>query len=59
METRAHFIVVGAFIIASFALGFAFIIWGVSSNADSDDVPYDILFMNRRQRPVYFQSGTL
>ncbi|MCG8530204.1 MAG: MlaD family protein [Desulfovibrionales bacterium] len=46
METRAHFIVVGAFIIASFALGFAFIIWGVSSNADSDDVPYDILFMN-------------
>lgn len=44
METRAHFILVGAFIIASFILGFAFIIWGVGSRAETTDIPYDILF---------------
>ncbi|SIN71384.1 MlaD family protein [Halodesulfovibrio marinisediminis] len=44
METRAHFIIVGAFIIAAFVLGFAFILWGVGTTSETDDVPYDIMF---------------
>lgn len=44
METRAHFIIVGAFIITAFILGFAFILWGIGNSSDSNDVPYDIMF---------------
>ena len=44
METKAHYIIVGAFIIVAFLCGFGFILWGVSSNTDSNDIPFDILF---------------
>lgn len=44
METKAHYIIVGAFIIFAFLCGFGFIFWGVSSNTDANDVPYEILF---------------
>lgn len=46
METRAHYIIVGAFIIASFIFGFGFILWGAGSSSDKNDLPYDILFQN-------------
>ncbi|OBQ57548.1 MlaD family protein [Halodesulfovibrio spirochaetisodalis] len=46
METKAHYIIVGLFIIASIVCGFGFILWGANTNSDSDDLPYDILFFN-------------
>lgn len=44
METRAHYIIVGVFIITSVVLGFGFVLWGVGSTSEADDLPYEILF---------------
>ncbi|MEZ0576107.1 MlaD family protein [Halodesulfovibrio aestuarii] len=45
METRAHFIIVGVFIISAFVFGFGFILWGAGNSSDSNDLPYDIMFL--------------
>ncbi|MCT4534061.1 MlaD family protein [Halodesulfovibrio sp.] len=46
METKAHYIIVGVFIIAAVCFGFGFILWGANTSSDTDDLPYDIVFFN-------------
>lgn len=45
METRAHYILIGSFVMIAVALGFLFVLWIGSGNREFDE--YDIIFHER------------
>lgn len=44
METKAHHVIIGAFILASLALAFGFVIWLAKAEIDQDTRLFDIYF---------------
>lgn len=45
METRAHYVLIGAFVLCAVALAFLFILWLGNTQRDFDD--YDVIFTER------------
>lgn len=45
METRAHYVLIGAFVLISVALGFLFVLWLGQTKRDYDE--YDVIFRER------------